>query len=89
MTSFPLTLARNRLSELVEEVSSTHDRVAITRHGHIDAILISPDDLASLEETLTILSTPGLAERIQSGLAEAAAGQVVSAEEFLGEFGAK
>jgi prevent-host-death family protein len=54
----PFTEARNRLSELVDEVERTHERVEITRHGHAVAILISPDDLAVLEETIDVLSSP-------------------------------
>ncbi|MGH3471453.1 MAG: type II toxin-antitoxin system prevent-host-death family antitoxin [Nocardioidaceae bacterium] len=50
--------ARNRLSELVAEVEKTHARVTITKHGHPAAVLVSPEDLASLEEAVDILSDP-------------------------------
>jgi prevent-host-death family protein len=49
--------ARNRLSELIDEVERTHDRVEITRHGHAVAVLISADDLAALEETVDVLAS--------------------------------
>lgn len=58
MTVLPFTEARNRLSDLVDEVERTHERIEITRHGHAVAILISPDDLAVLEETIDVLSSP-------------------------------
>jgi antitoxin YefM len=58
VTVLPFTDARNRLSELVDEVERTHERVEITRHGHAVAVLISPDDLAALEETIDVLSSP-------------------------------
>lgn len=58
MTVTPFTEARNRLSELIDEVERTHERVEITRHGHAVAVLISPDDLAALEETIDVLSSP-------------------------------
>jgi antitoxin YefM len=58
VTVLPFTEARNRLSELVDEVERTHERVEITRHGHAVAVLISPDDLAALEETIDVLSSP-------------------------------
>jgi antitoxin YefM len=58
MTVLPFTDARNRLSELIDEVARTPERVEITRHGHPVAVLISPDDLAALEETLDVLSSP-------------------------------
>ena len=56
VTVTPFTEARNRLSELVDEVERTHERVEITRHGHAVAVLISPDDLASYHRT----KAPGL-----------------------------
>lgn len=75
MTAVPLGDARDRLSEYVSEVERTHERVTITRHGHPAAVLISADDLAAIEETLEILGTPGAAEAINEGLADAAAGR--------------
>jgi antitoxin YefM len=76
MTSVPLAEAKNRLSEYVSEVERTHDRVTITRHGRTAAILISADDLAALEETVDLLTTPGASEAIAEGLADLAAGRV-------------
>jgi antitoxin YefM len=75
MSAVPLGDARDRLSEYVSEVERTHQRVTITRHGHPAAVLISADDLAAIEETLEILGTPGAAEAINEGLADAAAGR--------------
>ena len=51
MTAVPLGEVRDRLSEYVAEVDRTHERVAITRHSHPAAVLISADDLAAIEET--------------------------------------
>lgn len=76
----PLGEARDRLSELVSEVARTHERVTISRHGHPDAVLISPDDLASLEETVDILSRPDVAEAVREGIADAEAGRFADAE---------
>lgn len=75
MTAVPLGEARDRLSEYVSEVERTHERVTITRHGRPAAVLISADDLAGIEETLEILGTPGAAEAIAEGLADAEAGR--------------
>ena len=80
MTEVPLADARNRLSELVAEVETTHARVVVTKHGHPAAVLISPDDLASLEETLDILSTPGALAEIRAAEAEIARGETVDEE---------
>ncbi|WP_277954287.1 type II toxin-antitoxin system Phd/YefM family antitoxin [Saccharopolyspora soli] len=71
MITIPLGEARDRLSEFVAQVESAHDRVAITRHGRPAAVLISPDDLSSLEETLDLMTTPGEADAIREGVADA------------------
>jgi len=47
---------RSRFSEFLERVNSHHERVVITRNGSPAAVLISPEDLESLEETLEILT---------------------------------
>ncbi|MFZ1286890.1 MAG: type II toxin-antitoxin system Phd/YefM family antitoxin, partial [Candidatus Phosphoribacter sp.] len=43
---------KNRLSEVVDQVEREHGRVVITRHGKPAAVVISTEDLESLEETL-------------------------------------
>ena len=60
----------------------THERVVITRNGKPAAVLISPDDLASLEETLEILSDKALMERVAKGKAEIDAGETVELTEL-------
>jgi len=80
MTSVPLGEAKNRLSEYVTDVERTHDRVLITRHGHPAAVLISPEDLAALEETVDILTTAGAREAIAEGLDDLAAGRIADNE---------
>jgi PHD/YefM family antitoxin component YafN of YafNO toxin-antitoxin module len=49
--------------------------VTVTKHGRPAAVLIAPDDLASLEETLDILSTPGALEEIRQAQAEVIQGE--------------
>lgn len=55
MTSESLRCVRDRFSEFIERVSSHHERVVITRNGSPAAVLMSPEDLESLEETLEVL----------------------------------
>jgi antitoxin YefM len=71
-TTLPLADVRDRLSPLVSSVESTHERVVITKNGRPAAVLISYDDLESLQETLEILSDPELAREIRDALAEPA-----------------
>lgn len=67
---------KNRLSEVVDQVEREHDRVIITRHGKPAAVVISTEDLASLEETLEVVSRPKLVGQIRDSLAEISSGQV-------------
>lgn len=55
MSSESLREVRSRFSEFVERVNSHHERVTITRNGSPAAVLLSPEDLESLEETLAVL----------------------------------
>ena len=67
MTSESLRTVRDRFSEFIERVQSHHERVVVTRNGTPAAVLISPDDLASMEETLAVM---GDSEAV-AGLVEA------------------
>lgn len=66
----PLAEVKNRLSEVVEQVQTQHARVTITKHGRPAAVVISADDLESLEETLRVLSDPGLLDQVRASRAE-------------------
>jgi antitoxin YefM len=48
------------LSELAERVEREHERILVTRNGRPSFVLMSPDDLDSLEETLDVLRDPEL-----------------------------
>lgn len=76
---------RNRLSEVVDQVEREHDRVIITKHGRPAAVVLSVDDLASLEETLEILGRPALMRQIDESLGEFAAGdtEALTKDEIL------
>ena len=66
----PLAEAKNRLSEVVEQVETQHARVTITKHGRPAAVMISADDLDSLEETLRVLSDPDVLTQVRASRAE-------------------
>jgi prevent-host-death family protein len=83
--TLPLTEAKAKLSELVGEVADQQERVVVTRNGRPAAVLISPDDLESLEETLAVLADPELLARVRQGLAEADASQGRPLEKLLAE----
>jgi prevent-host-death family protein len=48
--SLPSRALRDDLSEVVSRVSFGHERVGITRHGKLAAVLIGVEDLELLEE---------------------------------------
>jgi antitoxin YefM len=66
----PLADVKNRLSEVVDRLEREHGRVVITKHGHPAAVVISVDDLESLEETLDIMDSAGLLADIRESLDE-------------------
>jgi prevent-host-death family protein len=71
-----LAAVKARFSELVDRVERQHDRVIVTRNGRPAAVLISPDDLESLEETLAVMSDRSLAAQIRESEKAAAAGEI-------------
>ena len=69
-----LAAVKARFSELVDRVARQQDRVIVTRNGKPAAVLISADDLESLEETLAVLSDRSIATQIRASQTAVAAG---------------
>ena len=82
MTVLPLGDVKSHLSELVGRVRDHHERVTVTVHGKPSAILIAPEDLEALEETLAIMRDAATMNRLAESDAELARGEYVSAEEL-------
>jgi len=87
METLPLADVKNRLSEVVDRVARQNDRVIITRNGRATAVLMSPDDLESLEETLAILSDPKELAALRRGLADLAAGRTIGLKKLKADLG--
>ena len=69
MTSIPVTQARSRLYQLLEDAETTHDPVQITsKRGNV--VLVSDADWRSIQETLHLLTIPGMRESIRKGMKE-------------------
>lgn len=81
----PLRDVKNHLSEVVDRVEREHERVVITRHGRPAAVVVSVEDLESLEQTLDILSRPPLIKQIRKSLDDLRdeGAQVLSKDEAL------
>lgn len=69
MKTIPATKARQNLYRLVDEVAESSEPVTITgRRGN--AVLVSEDGWRAIDETLYLLSIPGMRESIREGMAE-------------------
>ena len=68
MTTMSATEARKQLYKLLDDVSQSHEPVQITgKRGN--AVLVSEDDWRAVQETLYLVSIPGMRESILEGLA--------------------
>jgi len=75
--TLPFSEAKAHLSELAERVEREHERILVTRNGRPSFVLVSPDDLESLEETLDILRDRDLVESLARSRSEAARGELL------------
>ena len=67
MTVIKVTDARSKLYRLIDEVASSHEPILISGKRS-NAVLISEDDWRAIQETLFLLSIPGMRESIREGL---------------------
>lgn len=74
----PLADVKNRLSEVIETLEREHGRVVVTKHGRPAAVMLSIEDLESLEETLEIMGNPVLLEAIREGQRDVGGGRTES-----------
>ena len=84
--TLPLADIKARLSEIVDRVEREHERVVLTRNGRPAAVIMSPADLAALEDTLELLSDPAALQEIREARKDVARGRVVSAEELRAKY---
>lgn len=67
MTTFNATEARSKLYNLIDETSETHQPIVITGKRN-NAVLISEEDWNAINETLYLVSIPGMRESIREGM---------------------
>lgn len=82
MTTLPLSAVKARLSEIADEVDRTHERVHVTRNGREYVVLVSAEDLASLEATIELLSDGPAMERLRDAERAAVAGELTTQAEM-------
>lgn len=69
MTTLSATDARANLYRLIDEAAESHQPIVISgKRGN--AVLIAEEDWNAIQETLYLLSVPGMRESIKDGLAE-------------------
>ena len=69
MTTLNVTEARANLYKLIDDTTVSHEPVVITgMRGN--AVLMSEDDWNAINETLHLLSVPGMRESILEGMQE-------------------
>ena len=69
MTALSASEARANLYRLMDETAASHKPVMITGKRN-NAVLIAEDDWSAIQETLHLLSVPGMRESIKTGMAE-------------------
>ena len=77
MATEALRTVKDRFSEYIDRVEHHHERIVVTRNGHAAAVIISTEDLESLEETLAALTNPQTMEGLRTGDVAVAQGDVV------------
>ena len=87
MTTVSVTTARTKLYELIDEVSRSGKRIGITKKGETKAVLVSQEELASLEATLDVMSDTKLVRGIKKGMEDIKAGRLVEWKDVKKKFG--
>ena len=67
MDAISATDARARLYRLIDETAAAHEPVLITGQRH-NAVLVSQEDWNAIQETLHLISIPGMRESIREGM---------------------
>jgi len=82
----PLASVKAKFSEMVDRVEHTRDRIIITRNGRPVAVLISPKELESLEDTLELLSDPDAIRQLDESRRAYAAGDFITGDELRSQY---
>lgn len=71
MTAISATKARENLYQLISDVNTSNSAITITNNRGKNAVILSEDDWNAVQETLYLMSVPGLTESIVEGGKEA------------------
>jgi len=67
MARLSATVARSNLYRLIDETSTTHEPILITSKRS-NAVLVSEEDWKAIQETIYLLSIPGMRKSIREGI---------------------
>lgn len=84
--TLPLAQIKAHLSEIVDRIESEHERITLTRNGRPAAVLMSPDDLEALEDTLELLADPRARREIERARGEIVAGKGIDAAQLRARY---
>lgn len=87
MRSESLEEAASHLSELAEEVESTHGHLRLTRSGRANLVLLTEDEFASMQETVALAGDPAAQQEIDGADEAYTAGDFVSGDDLRARFG--
>lgn len=76
MSTMSLAEVKAHLSEVVSRVNGQHERVTVTVHGQASAVIMAPDDVERLEETIAVLADGALIRQLTESEADLAEGRV-------------
>lgn len=76
MPTMPRAEVKAHLSEVVSLVNSQHERVTVTVHGQASAVIMAPDDVDCLQETIAVLADGALIRQLTESEADVAEGHV-------------
>lgn len=67
MTAISATKARDSLYQLITDVNTSSTPITITNSRGKNAVLLSEEDWNAIQETLYLMSIPGMTESILEG----------------------
>ncbi len=84
--TLPLANVKAKFSQMIDRVEHTHDRIIVTRNGRPAAVLISPEELESLEDTLELLSDPEAMRQLDESRRAYQAGDFITGDELRSQY---
>jgi antitoxin YefM len=89
MTTQSLAAVKAHFSQIIDEVTGTHERVTVTKNGSPVAVILAVEDYESLMETLEILSDPKAMADIRQAEAQMRDGEVYDQAQVRAALGAR